>query len=98
MVASLGPAAELQKNEKLGSGKGNDSGNGQELGVAEGVEGGIGREKADLDDVSVNGGTVHVRADKLSCARVLLAATRTFASQKMDGLARDVKSLARQLG
>lgn len=41
---------------------------------------------------------VHVHPDKLSCAQMLLAAARVFASQKIKALVADVEQAARQLG
>lgn len=43
-------------------------------------------------------GAVHVHPDKLSCAQMLLAAARVFASQKIKALVADVEQAARQLG
>lgn len=43
-------------------------------------------------------GAVHVHPDKLSCAQILLAAARVFASQKIKALVADVEQAAQQLG
>lgn len=43
-------------------------------------------------------GAVQVHPDRLSCGQMLLAAVRTFASQKALTLARELEGMARQLG
>lgn len=43
-------------------------------------------------------GAVQVNPDMLSCGHMLLAAARTFASQKIVMLARDLEELAQELG
>lgn len=60
-------------------------------------DGGITGEKAAAAD-AVLPGSVQVYPDKLSCARMLLAAARTFASQKIKTLVSDVERVAGQLG
>ena len=42
--------------------------------------------------------SLQVHPDKLSCARMLLAAARTLASQKIRTLVTDVENVAAQLG
>ena len=42
--------------------------------------------------------SVQVHPDQLSCAQMLLAATRTFAAQKIKTLVADVEAVAGQLG
>lgn len=41
---------------------------------------------------------IQVHPDKLSCSRMLLAAVRTFAAQKIRTLITDVENVAAQLG
>lgn len=43
-------------------------------------------------------GAVRMHPDKLSCAQILLAAARVFASQKIKALVADVEQAALQLG
>ncbi len=42
--------------------------------------------------------SIQVHPDKLSCSRMLLAAARTFAAQKIGTLITDVENVAAQLG
>lgn len=54
-------------------------------------------EDAVATDATLNS-LVQVHPDKLSCARMLLAAVRTFASHKIKTLSADVEAVAGQLG
>lgn len=107
MVALLGPETELQRTTGLRNSTGNGPGlsaltsatvagrQGADVEFGEEIE----REAHGTDEAdAVVNGIIHIRADKLSCARVLLAASRTFATLKIEALANDVLSVARQLG
>ncbi|CAM9407374.1 unnamed protein product [Ectocarpus sp. 12 AP-2014] len=83
IVASLGPPVELLERGGLGSDVGDHSVTTDE-------------ETAAVDSLLTS--SVQIYPDKLSCARMLLAAARLFASQKINTLAADVESYAAQLG
>lgn len=85
IVASLGPPGELLGESEVGGG-----------GYHPEVGGVTGEEAAAADALLT--GSVQVYPDKLSCARMLLAAARTFASQKIKTLISDVERVAGQLG
>lgn len=86
IVASLGPPGELLGESEVGTGGLNHP----EAGMITG-------EEASAADVLLTS-SVQVYPDKLSCARMLLAAARTFASQKIKTLVSDVERVAGQLG
>lgn len=87
MVASLGPPGEFFEGSGLGSEAVHD--HEAEVGM-KGVEAGV----TDAMLASL----VQLHPDKLSCARMLLAAARTFASHKINTLSADVEAVAGQLG
>lgn len=84
IVASLGPPSELLGGRELGMGGGNHA---------------EARAVADKKPAAAFlASSVQVHPDKLSCARMLLAAARTFAAQKIKSLVADVEAVAGQLG
>lgn len=86
-MSSLGPPGELLGESKFGRGVSNDP-----------EVGGITSEEVAAADALLLSSSVQVHPDKLSCARMLLAAARTFASQKIKTLISDVERVAGQLG
>lgn len=82
-MASLGPPGELLEGRGLGSDVGDHSVATDEVTTA-------------VDSLLTS--SVQIYPDKLSCARMLLAAARIFASHKINTLAADVESYAAQLG
>lgn len=96
MVASLGPETRMTTgwrngltNATMAEEKGGDVAFGEEFE----------KEACETGEAgAVVNGIIDIRADNLSCARVLLAASRTFAMVKIEAVAGDVLSFVRHLG
>lgn len=87
MVALLGPETGLQRR------------NGLTNTTMAGTDVAFGEEVSGTDEAgAVLNGVIGIRADKLSCARVLLVASRAFSMLKIEAVANDVLSFSRQLG